>query len=75
MDNSRVLLFVILGGSRSVSAMCEAAYHVGRRAKGGGANGGSGSASEGKNQASVVLCVQKIKEGAEVDGPGRTLSR
>lgn len=30
MDNSRVLLFVILGTARSVSAMCEAAYHIGR---------------------------------------------
>ena len=29
VDNSRVLLFVILGSSRSVSAMCEAAYHIG----------------------------------------------
>ncbi|TRY61726.1 hypothetical protein TCAL_11143 [Tigriopus californicus] len=30
MDNSRVLLFVILGNSRSVSAMCEAAYYIGK---------------------------------------------
>ena len=30
MDNSRVLLFVILGTSRSVSAMCEAAYYIGQ---------------------------------------------
>merc|ERR1719266_733810 len=29
VDNSRVLLFVILGSSRSLSAMCEAAYHIG----------------------------------------------
>ena len=29
MDNSRVLLFVILGNSLSVKAMCEAAYHIG----------------------------------------------
>ena len=29
IDNSRVLLFVILGSSRSLSAMCEAAYHIG----------------------------------------------
>ena len=29
MDNSRVLLFVILGSSLSVKAMCEAAYHIG----------------------------------------------
>ena len=29
IDNSRVLLFVILGNSRSLSAMCEAAYHIG----------------------------------------------
>ena len=32
MDNSRVLLFVVLGTSRSVGAMCEAAYHIGRQA-------------------------------------------
>ena len=32
MDNSRVLLFVILGTARSVGAMCEAAYHIGRQA-------------------------------------------
>lgn len=29
MDNSRVLLFVILGKALSVKAMCEAAYHIG----------------------------------------------
>jgi len=29
MDNSRVLLFVIQGNSRSLSALCEAAYHIG----------------------------------------------
>ena len=29
VDNSRVLLFVILGSSRSLSAMCEAAYNIG----------------------------------------------
>lgn len=29
VDNSRILLFVILGSSRSLSAMCEAAYHIG----------------------------------------------
>jgi len=29
MDNSRVLLFVILSGCRSVSAMCQAAYLIG----------------------------------------------
>ena len=29
MDNSRVLLFVIEGCARSVSAMCEAAYYIG----------------------------------------------
>ena len=29
MDNSRVLLFVILGTSRGVSAMCQAAYLIG----------------------------------------------
>ena len=33
MDNSRVLLFVVPGASsRSVAAMCEAAYHIGRQA-------------------------------------------
>jgi hypothetical protein len=32
MDNSRVLLFVILGTARSVDAMCEAAYHIGKGA-------------------------------------------
>lgn len=32
MDNSRVLLFVIEEGARAVSAMCEAAYHIGRGA-------------------------------------------
>ena len=32
MDNSRVLLFVVPGTSRSVAAMCEAAYHIGRQA-------------------------------------------
>merc|ERR1719499_2497026 len=33
MDNSRVLLFVVpVPGSRSVAAMCEAAYHIGRQA-------------------------------------------
>ena len=32
MDNSRVLLFVILASSRSVGAMCEAAYYIGRGA-------------------------------------------
>jgi len=29
MDNARVLLFVILGNSLSVKAMCEAAYYIG----------------------------------------------
>ena len=29
MDNSRVLLFVIQANSRSVSAMCQAAYLIG----------------------------------------------
>ena len=33
MDNSRVLLFVVPDcTSRSVAAMCEAAYHIGRQA-------------------------------------------
>lgn len=32
MDNSRVLLFVILGTSRSMEAMCEAAYYIGKGA-------------------------------------------
>jgi len=32
MDNSHVLLYVILGTSRSVGVMCEAAYHIGRGA-------------------------------------------
>ncbi len=32
MDNSRVLLFIILSTSRSVAEMCEAAYYIGRGA-------------------------------------------
>ncbi len=61
MDNSRCLLFVIQGESRSVSAMCEAAYHVGRRGR---------EASQ-----TVVLCVQKVPEDAGLDGPGQKLSK
>ncbi len=56
MDNSRCLLFVVLGCSRSVSVMCEAAYHVGRR---------------GRDAAkTIVLCVQKVPEEMDLDGTG-----
>ncbi len=63
MDNSRCLLFVILGGSCSVSSMCEAAYYVGHR---------------GRQQASrtVVLCVQKMSAGGpRPDGPSWRMSK
>ncbi len=59
-ERARVLLFVISGSSRSVGAMCEAAYHIGR-SSGSGGNGAS----------AIVLCVQKISDGTELDGSGQ----
>jgi len=52
IDNSRVVLFVILGNSRSLAAMNEAAFYIGQPT----------------GHTSVVLVVQSISAGATVTG-------
>merc|ERR1712018_412394 len=66
VDNSRILLFVILGSSRSLSAMCEAAYHIGL------GRGGivlcvqqipkDGKVNSGNNDDGEVLSPQALKD-------------
>lgn len=61
MDNSLVLLFVIDSGSRSLSSLIEAAYHIGIRR--------NNCPASNERPGIVLLCVQKIQQdGSMEDG-------